>query len=586
LDADIASFFDTISHVHLLEILSDVVKDERIVQVIRRWLSVAGTGPGIGIPQGAASSPLFANAYLNGFDWHMLNQGYHLIRYSDNFVCLESSQAQAQEALLTAERCLRDRLVLQLKPEKTRVVSLAAGLTFLGFRFDLSGAAPAKKAFESLAQKLEGIPVQDPRREQIRRGWEEYFGSIEEEKIPVSSRSNEQIHPPDDIEQRFIDIFGGREDVYARQWINRKGKMGYSPINRPITEVDVREHLAGDIMLASYIHRSDNTVKFTVIDLDRKKESNQNDVMERGFQIRQVAHRFGIPVYLEDSGQKGYHCWIFFSAPIPAGLARKLGIMLVANVQPLPKGITAEVFPRQEKLGDDALGPIMKLPYGIHKATGRRCIFLDWQGNPMELSDFLQSVKSISDETVKRTLSRGEGKRLQVGQLPKVSKDVNAVLRECGMLKLLCEKPALTGHLTHTERLILLYTLGRLGENGSSFLHKVIGLCGNYDPALTQQWLDRLDPEKPPISCARIRDWMSEIEPGWRCDCQETRELKGYKTPLAFAGKGSQEEVAGEEKKERRKEKGLPRPIDVDADEEEAWKDIAGDLFSDEGGDL
>jgi hypothetical protein len=203
----------------------------------------------------------------------------------------------------------------------------------------------------------------------------------------------------------------------------------------------------------------------------------------------------------------------------------------------------------------------------------------------VELSDFLQSVKSVSDEAVKRTLSRGEGKRLGVEQLPKASKDVDVVLRRCGMLKLLCEKPALTGHLTHTERLILLYSLGRLGENGSRFLHKVIGLCDNYDPALTQQWLDRLDPEKPPISCARIRDWMSEIEPGWRCDCQEARELKGYKTPLAFAGKEQQEEVGEEEKKGRRKGKQLPRPADVDAGEDQEWKDISKDLFSYEGGD-
>lgn len=389
-----------------------------------------------------------------------------------------------------------------------------------------------------------------------------------------------------DIKQRFIDLFRGREDVHASQWVNRAGKVGYTPINRPITDDDVREHLAGDITLASYIHKSDNTVKFAVIDVDGKKESNRDDAMEMGFQIKQVAHRFGIPVSLEDSGWKGCHCWIFFSESIPAGLARKLGMMLVAHVQPLPKGVTTEVFPRQEKLGDDVLGPIMKLPYGVHKATGRRCMFLDRQGNPVELSDFLQSVESISVDAVKRTLSRQEGKGLLVRELPKASENVNGVLGKCGMLKRLCEKPALTGHLTHTERLILLYTLGRLGKNGSGFLHKVIGLCDNYDPVLTQQWLDRLDPDKPPIGCARIRDWMNEIEPNWRCDCQGTPELKGYKTPLAFAGKGSQDGVAGEEKKGKRKGRRLHTPAaDVDVGEEEEWRGVADDLFSDEEGD-
>ncbi|HID55197.1 TPA: FHA domain-containing protein, partial [Candidatus Poribacteria bacterium] len=258
LDADIASFFDTMSHSRLIEILSDVIKEERIMQIIKRWLSVAGTGPGIGIPQGAPSSPLFANAYLNEFDWHMLNQGYNLVRYADDFVCLERSRAQAQKALLEAEGYLREKLSLKLKPEKTRIISLSAGFTFLGFRFDLSGASPAQEAYESLARKLADVPAQDPRRKQIQRGWEQYFGPLKDDKIPAL---------PDE-RRRFIELFQGRQDVQARQWINQKGKIGYSPINKPITDDDLREHLAGDITLALYMHRNDNTVRFTVIDVD------------------------------------------------------------------------------------------------------------------------------------------------------------------------------------------------------------------------------------------------------------------------------------------------------------------------------
>ena len=573
LDADIASFFDTVSHTHLIEILSDVIKDERIMQIIRQWLSVAGTGPGIGIPQGAASSPLFANAYLNGFDWHMLNQGYSLVRYADDFVCLETSRAQAQKAFLEAEGYLRDKLALQLKPEKTRIISLSAGFTFLGFRFDLSGAAPAQEAYESLARKLANVPAQDPRRKQIQRGWEQYFGPVEEDKISAL---------PDE-ERRFIELFQGRQDVHARQWINQKGKMGYSPINKPISDDDVREHLTGDITLALYMHRNDNTVRFTVIDVDGKKE-NRDEAIEVGFQIRQAAHRFGIPVYLEDSGQKGCHCWIFFSEPISAGIARKLGMLLVARVQPLPKDVTAEIFPRQERLSDDALGPVMKLPYGIHKATGRRCVFLDQGGNPLELSDFLRSVRSLPIDDVEKVISRLKTNRPAERDLPEMPEEVEAILKECGMLRRLCEKPSLTGHLTHTERLILLYTLGRLGEAGHRFLHRVIGLCDNYDPNVTQQWLDRLDPEKPPISCAKIRDWMSEIEPDWKCDCRETPE-RGYRTPLAFARKGNEAAEEREEKKEKGKVEEKIK--DVYADEEKIWKDVADDLFSeDEQGDL
>ena len=71
LDADIRSFFDTVSQTWLIKFLEHRIGDRRIVRLIQKWLeagiledgivSVSETGTG----QGAVISPLLANIYLH-----------------------------------------------------------------------------------------------------------------------------------------------------------------------------------------------------------------------------------------------------------------------------------------------------------------------------------------------------------------------------------------------------------------------------------------------------------------------------------------------------------------------------------------
>ena len=71
LDADIAGFFDTVSHEWLIAFVEHRVGDRRVLRLIRKWLKagVAEDGvvkPGeVGTPQGAVISPLLANIYLH-----------------------------------------------------------------------------------------------------------------------------------------------------------------------------------------------------------------------------------------------------------------------------------------------------------------------------------------------------------------------------------------------------------------------------------------------------------------------------------------------------------------------------------------
>lgn len=71
LDADIAGFFDTLSHDWLIRFLEYRIGDRRVIRLIRKWL-MAGvvedgevTATTAGTPQGAVVSPLLANIYLH-----------------------------------------------------------------------------------------------------------------------------------------------------------------------------------------------------------------------------------------------------------------------------------------------------------------------------------------------------------------------------------------------------------------------------------------------------------------------------------------------------------------------------------------
>jgi group II intron reverse transcriptase/maturase len=142
-DADIKAFFDTVDHDTLIGAVNEEISDGSILQLIGRILEAGVTHPGIneieptelGTPQGGPISPLLANIYLHHFDVKMVEAGYGLVRYADDFVVFARSEEGAQAALNLARHILEDELSLTMHPEKTRVVSVASGFEFLGFHY-------------------------------------------------------------------------------------------------------------------------------------------------------------------------------------------------------------------------------------------------------------------------------------------------------------------------------------------------------------------------------------------------------------------------------------------------------------------
>lgn len=142
-DADLQAFFDTVDHERLLAAVGEEIADGSVLRLVRQILKAGGVLPEtatvepteLGTPQGGPLSPLLANVYLHAFDERMVQAGYGLVRYADDFVIFAKSEDEAAAALTLAQQVLEEEWGLRLHPEKTRVVSVAHGFEFLGFHY-------------------------------------------------------------------------------------------------------------------------------------------------------------------------------------------------------------------------------------------------------------------------------------------------------------------------------------------------------------------------------------------------------------------------------------------------------------------
>ena len=135
LDADIRSFFDTVSQEWLIKFVEHRIGDRRIIRLIRKWLKAGTLEDGAvtvsdrGTGQGAVISPLLANIYLHYvFDlwaerWRRREASGDMIivRYADDFIVGFQHETDGRRFL----DMMRERLgefALALHPEKTRLI--------------------------------------------------------------------------------------------------------------------------------------------------------------------------------------------------------------------------------------------------------------------------------------------------------------------------------------------------------------------------------------------------------------------------------------------------------------------------------
>ena len=278
-----------------------------------------------------------------------------------------------------------------------------------------------------------------------------HVDDIAESKLTAAG-IHDNSSPSDKIDL-FISLFAGRNDIYAKRWINKKGLSGYSPVcynfwtslcpkkdnskikcgsctNQdfaPYNVEAVEKHLLGDIVVGVYPMFSDETCRFLVFDFDAK-EYKTTDLLRDVTAVRESCIEKGIGVGVERSRSgNGFHLWVFFSENIPVSIARKFGSGLITYTMNKHHGLSFEtydrMFPSQDTLPAGGFGNLIALPLQKAPRKQNNSVFVDEDYTAYsDQWSYLSNIKKYSHEEIESFI-RQLAPVDELGQLHRDSED-------------------------------------------------------------------------------------------------------------------------------------------------------------------
>ncbi|MGH3762240.1 TOTE conflict system archaeo-eukaryotic primase domain-containing protein [Actinophytocola sp.] len=244
------------------------------------------------------------------------------------------------------------------------------------------------------------------------------IGFFEAHPGPVDRHS-----APETKVEFFAALFAARTDIYATRWENtRAGKAGWLPVVRggwrkgvrhedrdylPLTKEVLRAHLTGEKHVGLYPLLDGDRCWWLAADFDGQT------AMLDALAYLKAARTWSVPAALEVSRSGvGAHTWVFFTAPVPAESARRLGSALLREAMALRGHMDLDsydrLFPSQDVLPAGGVGNLIAAPlHGKARAAGAT-MFLDLA--TMEPHDdqwaFLSTLGRMSPAEVDRVARR------------------------------------------------------------------------------------------------------------------------------------------------------------------------------------
>ena len=234
----------------------------------------------------------------------------------------------------------------------------------------------------------------------------------------------------------FRRLFKGRTDVYPLRWESQKtGKSGYSPVCNnewrpgvchkprvkcgdcnhrdlaPLTEQAIYKHLTGDSTIGVYPMLPDETCHFLAADFDEAEWKSD------ALAFSQSCRELGVPAVLEISRSgNGAHVWIFFSEPILARVARRLGAAIISHTCSRSRQLEMKsydrLFPNQDNMPKGGFGNLIALPLQKKPREQGYSVFVDDKLTPFpDQWVYLASVTTTSKEQLESAILLAVGSR-------------------------------------------------------------------------------------------------------------------------------------------------------------------------------
>jgi group II intron reverse transcriptase/maturase len=192
-DMDLEKYFDTVNQSKLIQILSETIKDGRVISLIHKFLRAGVMVGGVfedspeGVPQGGPLSPLLGNIMLNECDHELEKRGHRFVRYADDLMIFCKSKKAANRTLTHILPYIEGKLFLRVNRDKTQVAYVGK-VKYLGYSFYVyRGEGRLRihpKSIRKFKDKIReitgrsngmGIEARKIRLNQTVRGWMNYF---------------------------------------------------------------------------------------------------------------------------------------------------------------------------------------------------------------------------------------------------------------------------------------------------------------------------------------------------------------------------------------------------------------------------
>jgi retron-type reverse transcriptase len=157
LKCDISKFFPSVDQDTLKDIVRRTIRDKNVMDladvIIRSYESPIQDGKGI--PIGALTSQLFANAYLDPLDHFIKEQCREKFyaRYMDDFLVLHDEKARLHQLMCQIDEFVHDQLKLNLNP-RTGIFPGKHGIDFCGYRIWPTHIKPRKSTVKRAKRRL------------------------------------------------------------------------------------------------------------------------------------------------------------------------------------------------------------------------------------------------------------------------------------------------------------------------------------------------------------------------------------------------------------------------------------------------
>ena len=226
IDIDIEKFFDQVNHDLVMDRIARVIRDERVLKLIGRYLRAGALVDGewepsaAGTPQGGPLSPLLGNIYLDELDRELEKRGLSFCRYADDCNIYVSSAAAAERVAASIGDWIEKRLRLRVNRAKSGR-GRPWERQFLGFRIDREGRiALAERSVERYKRKVRELWRGGQGRTSVQlrdrwlswlRGWWGYFRLAENRRAALDLEGWTRRHIRKCFWLRWHDAAGRRK---------------------------------------------------------------------------------------------------------------------------------------------------------------------------------------------------------------------------------------------------------------------------------------------------------------------------------------------------------------------------------------